>query len=78
MEQQRCQTNPVCEFDMLTAEDVTNVMKEAANWKGPGLDKLHNYCLKKFRCMHQRLVELIDEVIEEPQRLPSFLTQGVT
>ena len=57
MEQKQYQTNLVCEYDMLTAEDMTNVMK-AANWKGPGLEKLHNYWLKKFRCMHQRLAEL--------------------
>ena len=60
-------------MEQLTAEDVTNVMKKAANWKGPGPDKLHNNCLKKSRCMNQLLAELINEVIEEPQRLLSFL-----
>ena len=68
----------MCEFGILTAEDVTNVMKKAAKWKGPGPDKLRNYWLKKFRSMHQYLAELINEVIEDPQRLPSFLTQGMT
>ena len=43
MEQQRCQINSVRKFDMLTAEDVTNVMKKIANWKGTGPDNLHNY-----------------------------------
>ena len=63
---------------MLTHQDMADILRKAANWKGPGPEKVHNYWLKKFRCLHQRLAELIKEVVFEPQELPLFPTLGVT
>ena len=63
---------------MLTHQGIADIRRKAANWKGPGPEKVHNYWLKKFRCLHQRLAELINEVVFEPQKLQLFLTQGAT
>ena len=41
----------------ITKEDVTKQLKEIANWKAPGLDRIQGFWLKRFTSQHQRLLK---------------------
>lgn len=53
-------------------------IRKTCNWKAPGSDKIHNYWLKKFTCLHPKLLNYINEWIQQPKTIPTFLLHGVT
>lgn len=66
--------NPI----QFTVNDIREGAKHLSNWKAPGRDGLHNYWLKKFTACHQILALKFNEVLNNPQLFPRFLTQGHT
>ncbi|XP_066248158.1 uncharacterized protein [Euwallacea similis] len=66
------------QHESFTTDNVSNIIRETHTWKAPGPDEVQNYWLKKFRCTHEKLTTVINDVISRPQRMPRFLTQGAT
>ncbi|KAI5718661.1 hypothetical protein M8J77_024813 [Diaphorina citri] len=65
-------------FENVTEIDVRNIVKHLHNWKAPGLDKIHNYWWKYFTSVHTHLAYHINDVIQYPEKMPTFLNQGIT
>ena len=62
----------------ITKEDVRRATLHIHNWKAPGPDKVHNFWLKKLTCVHTQLSRSIQDIITHPDKMPIFLTEGVT
>lgn len=62
----------------VTTEGLTEIINRTHNWKCPGVDNIHNFWYKKFTTTHQHLARAINEIINQPQKLPEFLTIGKT
>ena len=62
----------------ITADILTNIIKDTHSWKAPGTDNIHNYWYKKFITTHIYLAQHIKEFINKPDTLPTFLTEGIT
>ncbi|KAI5731018.1 hypothetical protein M8J77_003330 [Diaphorina citri] len=69
--------NEMNEF-RIEESDITNTMKDAHNWKAPGIDKLTNFWLKYLKCMHKHLAASLQNIMEHPTLAPDWLTQGIT
>ncbi|XP_044762004.1 uncharacterized protein LOC123319205 [Coccinella septempunctata] len=59
-------------------EDVKNTIKRMKNWTTPGIDGIHNFWWKSFSHTHQTLAQLIQEAIENPNKIPKYFTHGTT
>lgn len=66
------------EHEPFTTEEVSKVLQELHNWKSPGPDGIQSFWFKKIWCAHERLTLLINDIMIDPQRMPAFLTQGIT
>lgn len=63
---------------VIDLKTMTDVIKGSHNWKATGSDRIHNYWYKKLTCIYPYLLRYINQWLQEPQLLPSFLTQGIT
>lgn len=63
--------------DITTAE-LEAIIKSLPNWKAPGPEKLQNFWIKKLTCTWEKLREAINEAIDDPNKIPEFLLQGIT
>ena len=77
-ERAKCQTFDQMAFLPFSVDEVTNVIKKLHNWKAPGPDHVQNYWIKKLYSIHQRLTDLLNDVLMNPQNMPNFLTEGTT
>ncbi|XP_015190765.1 PREDICTED: uncharacterized protein LOC107074124 [Polistes dominula] len=62
----------------ITEDELKNTIRSTHNWKHPGPDHIQNYWYKKFTTTHPYLTQQINKIIEDPQELLSFLTEGIT
>ncbi|XP_031338165.1 uncharacterized protein LOC116167068 [Photinus pyralis] len=62
----------------ITEETLTSQMSKIHNWKSPGPDKIHNFWLKKLTSMHPKLLEIFNNILDNPQNLPDKICEGVT
>lgn len=62
----------------VTMEEFKAVVNRLHNWKTPGIDKVHNYFLKRFTSAHPRMLSFVNKFISEPDEMPEFLTTGIT
>ena len=62
----------------ITVEELKNTIKKTHNWKGPGTDSIHNYWYKQLISIHKPLADAINEILHQPAKTPSFLTEGIT
>lgn len=62
----------------ITKEDFTKSTSSFANWKSPGIDKLHNFWWKSLSSIHQRASEILNDIIRKPEDAPEWLTMGRT
>ena len=53
-------------------------IKGLKNWKAPGLDGVQNYWIKYFTSLKPMLNKIINQIINEPDLSPKWLTQGKT
>jgi len=51
---------------------------KAHNWKSPGNDQIQNYWLKAFPSTHRHITKNFNEIIQEPEKAPDWLTADVT
>jgi hypothetical protein len=61
-----------------TEEDVAQAIKKTSNWKAPGPDGLQNFWLKSFTATHKPLAKIFSTMLNNPQRIPKYLTDVVT
>ena len=47
-------------------------------WKSAGMDKITNFWLHKFPCTHDLLVNLLSEIMRNPENTPDWLPKGLT
>ena len=48
------------------------------NWKTPGPDQIPNFWLKKLNISHFFLANALNEIMENPNKSPKWLTEGNT
>src|SRR5699024_1828743 len=53
-------------------------INKSHNWKAPGQDRIHNFCLKKLTTTHKYLLAHFNNFIQQPDTFPDYLSQGVT
>jgi hypothetical protein len=62
----------------MSLEILVRNINSSHNWKSPGGDQIHNFWLKKFTCIHKRLLDHFNGFIREPNTFPEFLAHGIT
>lgn len=63
---------------VITEEDVAMTVKRMKNWTTAGIDNIHNYWWKYLPSTHGVLARLLNAALENPEKIPKFLTQGTT
>ena len=58
--------------------EITLYLCKAHNWKSPGSDQIQNYWPKAFPATHSHITKNFNEIIEEPEKAPDWLTTGIT
>ena len=64
-------------FD-ITPEQIRDKLKQFANFKKPGVDKIPNFWLKELKCFHPHYAENFNKIINENLETPTWLTTGTT
>lgn len=62
----------------ITETDLKETIAKTHNWKAPGADKIHNYWYKYFPSIHKQLAKCIEHIINNPEEVPKFITEGTT
>lgn len=62
----------------ITVNELTEIIKRTHNWKSPGSDKITNFWYKKLTSVHSKLVDIFNNILDEPDNIPHFLTEGIT
>jgi hypothetical protein len=62
----------------ISLEILVKNINSSHNWKSPGGGQIHNFWLKKFTCIHKRLLDHFNGFIREPNTFPEFLAHGIT
>jgi hypothetical protein len=63
---------------LVTTADIREATRYTRNWAAPGPDFVHNFWYKKFSTTHGKIAEHFNNVLRDPQKLPEFITKGVT
>jgi hypothetical protein len=58
--------------------ETTSFLSKPNNWKSPGIDQIPNYWLKAFPATHSYITKTFKILIEEPKKMPKWLTTGIT
>ncbi|EEB19129.1 reverse transcriptase, putative [Pediculus humanus corporis] len=58
--------------------DLETCLKNTANWKSPGLDRVQNFWIKNFTSTHKYLMVSINKLIMGRQEMPEWITTGKT
>ena len=66
------------EWKDLTVEELRVNMTRPANWKSPGPDRLTNFWIKQFKCLHKSMAEAYSEIIKDPKQTPEWLVEWAT
>ena len=77
-EKQKCSHIDAMEFDSITLDMLKNVIERTHNWKATGSDHIHNYWYKKYTYIHTYLHHFVNVFISNPDRIPKYITAGVT
>jgi hypothetical protein len=62
----------------ITISDIQQTIKRVLNWKAAGPDGIQNFWWKKFTSVHRILASQFNQMLKNPNRMPEFLTQGIT
>jgi len=58
--------------------EINSYLSKAYNCKSPGNDQIQHYWLKAFPSTHRHITENFNAIIEEPEKVPDWLTTGIT
>ena len=62
----------------ISVTEVTTATSKMGNWKSPGVDEVTNFWLKKLPSTHSHLAAAYNDIIEDPSKIPRWLTEGKT
>ena len=62
----------------ISVQEVELAVKKTLNWKGPGMDQIHNFWYKQFKSTHKQLAWNFTYLIEHPEETPAFMVKGIT
>jgi hypothetical protein len=65
------------QYEEISTNEISNIIRKLHNWKSPGTDKIQNFWYKRFTCTHGKLAQLINEVINQPEKMPDYLMTGI-
>ena len=65
-------------WEKITAENIKEALKNMPNWKTPGPNQIPNFWLKKLNISHSFLANALNEIMEDPNKSPKWLTEGNT
>jgi hypothetical protein len=66
------------DFGPIQIMEITSFLSKAHNWKSPGNDQIQSYWLKAFTAAHKHSTINFTATMEEPEKVPDWLTTGVT
>lgn len=66
------------EWANITTREVEQAIRKSGSWKAPGLDGIANFWLKKLPVLHSHIARSYNNIIEQPDSIPTWLTQGIT
>ena len=58
--------------------EIRSCLKRMENWKSPGQDKVCNFWVKRITCLHTDLTCNYILLIQNPDSVPDWLSQGIT
>jgi hypothetical protein len=53
-------------------------LSKAQNWKSPRNDQIQNYWFRAFLAAHRHITKNLNGVMEESDKVPEWLTTGIT
>uniref|UniRef100_A0A6P6YDL4 Uncharacterized protein LOC113797228 n=1 Tax=Dermatophagoides pteronyssinus TaxID=6956 RepID=A0A6P6YDL4_DERPT len=59
-------------------EVVEKIIKYLPAWKTPGHDCVHNFFIKKITALHGKLIEIITEAVNDPEKIDPEMYIGTT
>ena len=62
----------------ISVEEIINSLKCSHRWKSSGIDKIRNFWYYYLSSSHQLMTAMTSEIINEPPKMPDWLTEGVT
>ena len=62
----------------ISDNEVTSCLKRMGNWKSPGSDKVSGFWVKRITCLHTDLTCNYNLLVQNPDFVPDWLSQGVT
>jgi hypothetical protein len=75
-ELERVATVPIMDVPNITIEDVRTTIKRTNNWKAAGADHIQNYWYKQLSAAHDTLKRNFNDIIQDPNKIPEFMTKG--
>ena len=65
-------------YTKITINKIKVATDKFSNWKSPGIDKLQNFWWNKLTALHPKTADVFDEMINQPEICPDWLTTGRT
>ena len=77
-EEERMADKEEQEWEIISVEEVRAALGKTQKWKSPGIDKIQNFWLNSLTSLHDLLTHHLNVLIENPEDIPDWLTEGVT
>eukprot|EP00794_Sanderia_malayensis_P013026 gene13026-14364_t len=62
----------------ITVKELEVALGKSHKWKSPGIDKIPNFWLNVLSDLHKPLVDSMNDIFDQPDSIPDWLTEGVT
>ena len=62
------------EFPPISKDEITEAIKNFANWKSAGIDNLQNFWWSKFEAIHEKLTTSYNAMVDNPNSIPKWFT----
>ena len=59
-------------------EDLTKTICKLSNWKALGAERIQNFWIKKLHAAHQSMLNIFNNLCQNPTFMPTWLTKGIT
>ena len=66
------------QWEAIDTTETTEAINRTQNWKAPGIDQLTNFWIKKITSVHSDLATVYNDIVENPEKAPKWLTTGIT
>ncbi|KAL1446381.1 hypothetical protein WDU94_013936 [Cyamophila willieti] len=73
-----CENIPTMEAPTFTSSELQSVIGKLHNWKATGVDKIHNFWWKYLSAIHSKLLDILNLMLVDPNKIPPNLTKGIT